>query len=652
MAYADVIAGFSPSGYWRCGESSGTTLNDSSGNGYHGDLGSASFFDYSQTALISETDNTSLASTDNFYGGAYLTTAEAQALLLDGDGGVKSHTFCGWIQKSSYPSGGNYAGLFGLSYNFRFWINSAGKLEVYRYGIGAAATSSATVPLDEPVFVSYRYNNSGPSITFRINDTEETYSVSDLGYSGSGSAYAYLLANPDGNGSPLYGTFDELAMFPSVLSTDDLDDIYNAGLAQPEDGTPDAFSFTDATSQPLSTIVESNAITVAGINVTVAISVTGGEYQIDSGSWTSSSSTVSVGSSVKVRHTTSSEWETTTNTTLTIGGVSDTFTSTTSSEILETEFSMAGEGELAFVIDPQVGEVDAYYRILPTSSVSFHNAIIDATLTAPGAAAVTWEWWDNEHCDCAIVASASMTGRMAPQITEAEFSMTGVATTSLTIPSYVDGDLSAAGAATVEFEQGVENSYEFSIAREASFTPAVIFYSNNATELSFSIAGTSRLQFVGNDSLDRSFYSSGVATASFAHASEQGRTFAINTAGRLRAYSEPDRTLGTVFTSAGQATVAPKLIRDVLSVCSASGSASLSFTPNPTFDSVCSSASATSASFISDLHTALRLTAAGTGAFTPAMEVVDGEEVPELPLDVRFLNVQAVTPIYLTARPL
>lgn len=95
------------------------------------------------------------------------------------------------------------------------------------------------------------------------------------------------------------------------------------------DTTPDAFSFTDLSDQALSTQVESNTITVAGINAATAITISGGEYQINGGSWTSAAGTVTNGQTVKLRHTTSASNGTTTDTTLTIGGVSDTFTSTT-----------------------------------------------------------------------------------------------------------------------------------------------------------------------------------------------------------------------------------------------------------------------------------------------------------------------------------
>lgn len=95
------------------------------------------------------------------------------------------------------------------------------------------------------------------------------------------------------------------------------------------DTTPDAFTFTDVTDATISTLYTSNTITVAGIDAAASISITGGEYQIDSGSWTSSSGTVTNGQTVKVRVTSSGSNSTTVSATLTIGGVSDTYSVTT-----------------------------------------------------------------------------------------------------------------------------------------------------------------------------------------------------------------------------------------------------------------------------------------------------------------------------------
>lgn len=109
----------------------------------------------------------------------------------------------------------------------------------------------------------------------------------------------------------------------SVLGSHDAD--YPAS----GDTTPDAFSFTDQTDVAVNTTRTSNTITVAGITAAASISITGGTYQIGAGSFTSASGTVTNGQTVTVRHTSSASNSTATNTVLTIGGVSDTFTSTT-----------------------------------------------------------------------------------------------------------------------------------------------------------------------------------------------------------------------------------------------------------------------------------------------------------------------------------
>jgi len=108
-----------------------------------------------------------------------------------------------------------------------------------------------------------------------------------------------------------------------------IDTFTSTTIAFVPDTTPDAFTFTDQTGVALNTVIESAAITVSGINTAAAISVTGGEYSINGGAWTSTAGTVTSGQTVKVRHTSSAANSTATNTVLTIGGVIDTFTSTT-----------------------------------------------------------------------------------------------------------------------------------------------------------------------------------------------------------------------------------------------------------------------------------------------------------------------------------
>jgi hypothetical protein len=108
------------------------------------------------------------------------------------------------------------------------------------------------------------------------------------------------------------------------------------------DTTPTAFSFTDRTDASRSTVYESDAIVVAGIDSGAAMTITGGEYQINGGAWASSATTVFLGDSIKVRGTSSASVSTAVNVVLTIGGVSDTYTITTVAESLDFKFAING----------------------------------------------------------------------------------------------------------------------------------------------------------------------------------------------------------------------------------------------------------------------------------------------------------------------
>ena len=103
------------------------------------------------------------------------------------------------------------------------------------------------------------------------------------------------------------------------------------------DTTPDAFRFVDQQNIALSKTIRSNTITVTGINSATPISVKGGKYNINGGAFTNVNGTVKLGDKVTLQHTTPATYNTTLNTILTIGGVADTFSSTTMSNSIDTQ---------------------------------------------------------------------------------------------------------------------------------------------------------------------------------------------------------------------------------------------------------------------------------------------------------------------------
>jgi hypothetical protein len=98
------------------------------------------------------------------------------------------------------------------------------------------------------------------------------------------------------------------------------------------DSTPTAFTFNDETDIALSTAKVSNTITVAGIDTTANITVsgdTGYGYKKNGAACTASAGTVVVNDTVNACVTSSGSNSTATAASVTIGGVSDTYTVTT-----------------------------------------------------------------------------------------------------------------------------------------------------------------------------------------------------------------------------------------------------------------------------------------------------------------------------------
>ena len=96
------------------------------------------------------------------------------------------------------------------------------------------------------------------------------------------------------------------------------------------DTTPNAFTFVDQVDVHAGMPASSAPVIISGINTATIITVSGGTYSVGcTGNWTSNGGVITDGQSVCVRHNTPLTGGTTTYTTLTVGGVSDTFASTT-----------------------------------------------------------------------------------------------------------------------------------------------------------------------------------------------------------------------------------------------------------------------------------------------------------------------------------
>jgi hypothetical protein len=97
-------------------------------------------------------------------------------------------------------------------------------------------------------------------------------------------------------------------------------------------GTPAPFTFPAVSGASPVGVVESAPIVITGTTAAVPISVQGGEYRIDSGSYTAADGTVPPGATVRVRVTAGSTEGQTVTAQVTIGGISATFSVATSGQ--------------------------------------------------------------------------------------------------------------------------------------------------------------------------------------------------------------------------------------------------------------------------------------------------------------------------------
>ena len=113
------------------------------------------------------------------------------------------------------------------------------------------------------------------------------------------------------------------------------------------DTTPDFFSFNPMIGVARNTTVTSNSISVTGINAPAIISVSGGNYAIDGGAFTSTTGMVNIGQTVQIQATSPIAFGNTSLVSLTIGGVTGTFSiSTLAADTIPDDFSFNAQSNV------------------------------------------------------------------------------------------------------------------------------------------------------------------------------------------------------------------------------------------------------------------------------------------------------------------
>lgn len=134
-------------------------------------------------------------------------------------------------------------------------------------------------------------------------------------------------------GAGMSGGHDALGVWDSALSDAEVAELYNDGAgweySTPADNTPDAFDFADVSDADPATVYVSDSQTITGMDAGTAISVSGCEYSLDGGAWTSGAGTIDPGQGLRLRATSSAESEGVVTVGVTVGTVTVDWTITT-----------------------------------------------------------------------------------------------------------------------------------------------------------------------------------------------------------------------------------------------------------------------------------------------------------------------------------
>ena len=305
------------------------------------------------------------------------------------------------------------------------------------------------------------------------------------------------------------------------------------------DTTPNAFTFTDTSNVARSATQTSNTITVAGMSsgASTTVSVSGGTYSKNSGSYTSSNGTASNGDTFSVRHTSSSSFSTGVSTTLTIGGVSDTFTSTTlASDTTPNSFSFTDVSNAArstyFYAYVQITGINTSTTVSGSSSATYGFAVSSST-AQPSASNFTTSnktITNGQYLHVRVLSSSSFSTAVGATITVGGVSDTFTVTTgadttptyTLTAPTSInEGSSGTCSVSTTNVANGTTLYWSLSPTGDFSTTVGTVSISGGSG--SFSVTPTADSTTEGSETASVILWSNSARTVQVA-----SDTFVIN----------------------------------------------------------------------------------------------------------------------------
>jgi len=289
------------------------------------------------------------SNTGTLHGGTYAPGRVGQAFSFDGSTAqyvsvphassldiFGNHSIAFWVKPNALPTAGTSYHLVskwtnGYEYK-KVSIDSDGKVSYFLFGTTASSGVTSATALTPGVWTHVVATYDGENMKIYLNGVQDA-SIAAAGDVGDGTGTLYLGYDPDtapylaGGEAYFNGLLDEVGWYNRTLSQTEVTSL--------NDGTPAAFGFTPQTGVPINTSIESSPATLTGFYLPAAITISGGEYALSSdngatwGGWTSAQGTFSPDSQVKLRLTSAGTYGAQVAATVTIGGVSASFSATT-----------------------------------------------------------------------------------------------------------------------------------------------------------------------------------------------------------------------------------------------------------------------------------------------------------------------------------
>lgn len=221
-SHRDVVMSLSPVGYWRLGETSGTTAADSSGNGYNGtytngptlnQVGGLTADENASASYDGSDDYVSIGNVVNLKNISFSVSAWANLNTIAADSAIVSK-YSGGIPRPFQLYYSNAQAAFGFQYdlNKTSWSWSTG----------------LTISTGTWYHLVGVYDSSAQTVTLYVNGIIQNVATSATTISSDGRPL-WIGATNDSNPKYFNGKIDDVALFTTALTSAQVTKLYRSG---------------------------------------------------------------------------------------------------------------------------------------------------------------------------------------------------------------------------------------------------------------------------------------------------------------------------------------------------------------------------------------------------------------------------------------